>query len=83
MDDKDDENPYTLTIVLIVPYRPPREEGEPFAPFLPARVGGALGLHVVRVLVEELAQDVRPHAAPDRKKGGRMRCRTTTGPACR
>lgn len=67
-DDRDDVNPYTLAIVPIDLHRPSLEADELFASGLPARVDDALRLHVARVLVEVLAQDIRPHVASDCRK---------------
>ena len=63
-----DGNLYARSIVPIDLHRPSLEADELFAFGLPARVGDALRLHVARVLVEVLAQNVRPHVAPDRRK---------------
>ncbi len=63
-----DGNLYAGTIVPIDPDRPPFEADELLAPGLPAGVGHALRLHIARVLVEVLAQDVGAHAAADRGK---------------
>lgn len=63
-----DENLYARSIVPIDLHRPSLEADELFASDLRARVGDALRLHVARVFVEVLAQDVRAHVAPDCRK---------------
>ena len=81
-----DENLYARSIVPIDLHRPSLEADELFASGLPARVGDALRLHVARVLVEVLAQDVRPHVAPDCRKevgGGAAPCLLYTSPSPR
>lgn len=65
---RDDENLYTRSIVPIDLHRPSLEADELFASGLPARVDDALRPYVARVLIEVLAQDVRPHVAPDCRK---------------